>query len=487
MSCCSMNRQTFQDYQQESSPCPMTEGRVNKRTFIKALAGLFIAWVTGFWGFFQRFGHCGNPKVQAFGTGTAHAANDETTIKDQANAAGRRLGVEPDGRSRVHLAQGDTPENNMAAILESMGGIETFISPQDIVILKPNAQWWAQGMTNTDAMKAFMDAVLAIPRFEGEIIIADNHQYAEPNSRGWTTEERNGKYNYNELVEHFQKRGYRNVTKYHWRGAGPNPSPIEGDDQLGSKIVEGPGQGDGYVWSSDIVYMSRLGRRCLLTWPVFTSAHSGVTIDFKNGAWKDGSYTGQPVKFINFAAINHHGPYVGVTAAVKNYMGIVDMTCGFQGSTPRGYYNTHFIGLRDLHVPLQDKLPWRVQKWVRQYNWKYFEHTGGVLGTFMREVRMADMNFITAHWIGWGSRTRTDKSGKPKALLASIDPVAIDYVAAQEILMPLTRSSTQDEFIHRMNDASLSEEPYQSFLRACYNEGIGNFEGKHIQIERVSG
>ena len=75
------------------------------------------------------------------------------------------LGVDDDGISRVYLSRGGSPENNVQQVIKMMGGIEKFIGTSDIVVLKPNAQWWNQGMTNTDAMKGFIDMVLAIPDF----------------------------------------------------------------------------------------------------------------------------------------------------------------------------------------------------------------------------------------------------------------------------------------------------------------------------------
>jgi len=62
-------------------------------------------------------------------------------------------------------------------------------------------------------MKEFIEHVLRIPGFKGEIIIADNHHSEPDNSRAWTTLFKNGDFNYNELVEYFQSKGYRNVTK----------------------------------------------------------------------------------------------------------------------------------------------------------------------------------------------------------------------------------------------------------------------------------
>ncbi len=397
------------------------------------------------------------------------------------------LGVDPDGISRVYLARGGSPEENMRAVLKGIGGIDKVISHEDIVILKPNAQWWNQGMTNTNAMKAFIEETLAIPSFSGEIIICDNHQFGGPDSRAWTTEQRNGDYNYNELIAHFNNLGFRNVTKYHWQCAGPNPKPIHGDASLASKRVQGPGEGDGYVWREDMIYMSPLGRKCLLTYPVFTSVYSGTTIDLKNGAWKNGAYTGQPVKLINFSVLNHHSTYVGFTASVKNFMGIVDMTCGFQGTTPKRYYNTHYIGLRDLKIPFYDKLPWRIRNRIDTYNYKYFCHTGAVLGRFMKDIRMPDLNIITAHWVGYGSRTDAVLSAYPRAILASRDPVALDYVGSREILMPVTATGTYAylPYLLSMNDATAPDGPAHRFLAACHEQGIGNLEPDNISLNEV--
>ena len=176
------------------------------------------------------------------------------------------LGVDEDGLSRVFMSRNGTPEQNVQKVVEMMGGIGKFVGPQDIVVLKPNSQWWNQGMTNTDAMKGFIDMVLAIPNFTGEIIIADNHQYKGDNSRGWNTQERNGRFNYNELIDFYQKSGYPNVTKYHWHVAGAASFTPEGDAQGKSK-VNGPDEGDGYVWMEDDYYLSPAGKKCLMTYP----------------------------------------------------------------------------------------------------------------------------------------------------------------------------------------------------------------------------
>lgn len=398
---------------------------------------------------------------------------------------------DPEDKSRVYIAKGNLPEENMKNIINALGGIDKIIGNRDIVVLKPNAQWWNQGMTNTDAMKSFIDHVLSIEGFHGEIIIAENQHYKPLESRGWTTENRNGQWNLSELVQYFNDLGYLNVTKYFWQDGGPNPNPLEGNDGDGT-IVTGPEDGDGYVWRDDLVYVSPEGRKCMMTYPVFTSSFSGITIDLKNGAWCNGDYLkDRPVKFINFSALNHHGHYAGATASVKNLMGVVDMTCGFQGTTPNGYYNTHFIG-SDSFFRMQQKATRKILKKIgvnnKTLHWRLsrlgrfnFQHTGGCLGYWIKNVRTPDLNIITAHWVGWGSRTDIQYSSKPKALLASKNPIALDYYATKKILYDETRKHTDDNYFIDNNNPDENNYPLYCFLEQAEKTSGFNKHFKEIK------
>lgn len=422
-------------------------------------------------------------KSHANAKGPHFSNNPKDNILLKAN-----LGVAEDGLSYVYKVQGGTPEENMVALVNRLGGIEKIIGEKDIVVLKPNAQWWLQGMTNTDAMKAFMELVLNSKRFRGEIVIAENNQYLKYNGRGWSTDQRNGAFNYNELIDYFNNLGFKNVSSYHWRGAGPNPEPIEGDDDGSGKRVKGPSNGDGYVWRDDIVYTSPEGKQCWMTYPIFTSSYSGITIDLKNGAWQKGRYLkNRKVKFINFSALNHHGWYSGVTASVKNLMGVVDMTCGFHASTPEDVYNVHFIGV-EKYIRYVSKIPSRyltkLRTTLRLKAYENFHFTGGALGTFMRDIRLPDLNIITAHWVGWGSRWDVKKSSYPKAILAGVDPIALDYIAAKDILLKETPPNETSYL--RLNNPDNVVGPFYRFLRECHRQGIGNLDEKNIRrIEKT--
>ena len=374
-----------------------------------------------------------------------------------------------DNQTFIYEVKNGTPEQNITKVIEMMGGIKRFIGKDDIVVLKPNAQWWNQGMTNTNAMKGFINLVLSIPRFKGEIIIAENHHCYELrnscNIRGWTTQYRNGEYNYNELIEYFQNKLYKNVTKYHWVDAAtpskentiknrlmrPVKEAVKTILNWRGKIVTKPEDGDGYVWT-DIEY-SYNGKKTKMTYPIFTSKSSNTTIDFKNGAWKNGKYTGQPVKFINFAALNHHSDFAGVTSSVKNYLGIVDLTCGKTGTKSDNYYNFHDIGIPGM---------------------------GGAIGTFIKTIRKADLNIVTAEWVGFGSRTETKLAAKTKTIIASTDPVALDYYAAKYILYPLGGP------VAHLNNPDNKEGPFRKYLELCCAQGIGTLDEQRMKINKFN-
>lgn len=398
-------------------------------------------------------------------------------------------------KAQVFCVKGGTPEQNVPVLMEMLGGIDPLIDPDAIVVIKVNSQWWNQGMTNTNALKSFIEMVLGRPGFSGEILVADNHQYDEPLSRGWTTETPNGDFNLVSLIDFFHEKGCKNVNRVLWRPTHPLPKRKPGRPEPPKewfyRRIEGPWEGEGYVWRPDIEYVSPLERKCIMSYPVFTSTYSGTTVDLHKGAWKNGSYTGQPVFFVNTPTLNHHGPYVGVTGCVKNYMGVVDMSCGWPRGGPAGFFNAHFIGLRDypdLYSAFERRLPWKVQQMVHPvveqfYRDKYFRHTAGVLGTFMREIRKADLNLVTSDWMGFGSRIDVELSGKPKALIAGTDPVACDAWIAREILLPLTKSHPKGKPFIQLNDPDLKDRPFRKFLETAQDEIGGAIEREEIVAE----
>jgi len=370
--------------------------------------------------------------------------------------------------SHIYLAKNGTPQQNISKVIELMGGIEKFIGTDDIILLKPNCQWWNQGRTNLAAMKGFIDLVLQRPGFHGEIIIAENHHFMDDtlpetekdNIRGWNRiAEINGRidgvqHSMNSLVQLFQEQGHKNVSKVHWRDGGPKHEDW-GNGRDGG-IVDSPATGDGYIWSDiDYIYspfpwVKRW--KVKMSYPVFTSPYSGLVIDFKDGIYeRNGRGGGRyiksiPLRFINFAALNDHGHDTGITGAIKNYMGITDLSCGQWGKKPRGYHNVHACGGR------------------------YFRHAkAGPLGYFMKTIRKADLNILTAEWVGWGDRTAVDKASRCHTVLASTDPVALDYYGAKHIILPLSNN-------RKHHDPDFLRSPIRKFLSLASKElGTGHF------------
>lgn len=391
-----------------------------------------------------------------------------------------RFGIDHDGISRVYVSSGKKPEENIKGAINLFGGIRKIINQDDIVIIKPNAQWWNQGTSNTNNLKGLIESILDINNFMGEIIIAENHHYAKIDSRGWTTNKRNGDYNLNELINYFHSKGHTNVTKYHWVDAGPNPRPREGNASAQSSIItEQPNANtkDGYVWLKEKVYTSEEGRQCMMTYPFFTSSYSGKKIDLKRGVI-DGDQHLDNLKLINFSCLNHHGTTWGVTASIKNLMGIVDMTCGYQGVSPEGYYNTHFIGSESFFFNYGMKFRY----WGRKYGFGQElgktmqsagtfnnQYTGAALGYWMRHIRMPDLNILAAEYVGWGSRTDPSKRTKSNIVAVSTDPVALDYYGAKEIL--LNNTPHEETTLRQLNNPD--QAPFNLFLKECQKQGIG--------------
>ena len=375
--------------------------------------------------------------------------------------------------SDIYLARNGSPQENVGRVLEMMGGIGKIIGPEDILILKPNAQWWNQGRTNLAAMKEFIDQVLQMPGFEGEIIIAENNHFmdetlAEPdNVRGWVEfAEINGdidgeNHNINTLIELFQRKGYGNVTKCHWRDGGPKKD-WWGNGQEGGTVTSAA-EGDGYVWTDIDYHFSGLWGlkqwKVKMSYPVFTSRYSGIAIDLMKGAFlRDGQGGGRflperPVKLINFAVLNHHGSGTGITSSVKNYMGITDLSCGYWGLQPEGYANVHFCG--------EGFYPYAM---------------AGAIGYFMKTVRMADLNIVTAEWVGWGHRTDIARATRMRTILAGTDPVSLDYYGAKRLIYPLSRRA-------ELHDPENPRSAVRKFLNlALLTLGKGVLDEKRMRI-----
>ena len=285
-----------------------------------------------------------------------------------------------------------------SSIVGEIQGPEGLIACDDVVLLKINSQWDERGGTNTDLLKELIQAIVDHPDgFIGEIIIADNGQglgsmdYVENNAK-------NNSQSTQVVVDMFSPTF--NVSTYCW-------------DDIRSKSVDEYSEGD--MTDGYIVYdIADSETGIFVSYPKFKTKF-GTAISFKHGIW-NGTVYEKRLKVINLPVLKSHSRY-GVTASVKNYMGV-------QTEELNG-------GLANGHRSIA---------------------TGG-MGTLLVECGLPTLNIIDAIWINanpWpdiycGPSTSYWMATRVNILIAGLDPVALDYWAAKHVLVPTASSIGYDE------------------------------------------
>jgi hypothetical protein len=366
----------------------------------------------------------------------------------------------------LYRAVNGSPRMNLSKVIEIMGGIEKIIGSDHVVVIKPNAQWWNQGAPSLAALKGFVDLIMNRPGgFKGEVALAENcHRSASPwREGGWARNfEQNSDlpqiHNMNDLARDLKKKYGNRFSICHWI-----------DVKRGGKRVYGPNDGDGYVYCDGTggVPLIKHGngargwkyKETIMTYPIF-STDKGTIIDFKNGIWEGGSYTGQPLRFINFSPLNHHSTYCGVTSAVKNYLGITDLSGG-PDPNDGGRLTDHYFNFHSFPF----------DKWAPGPRPGML---GAEVGVFLKTIRKADLNITTAEWIGLSSRT-TPPIAHPRAVLACTDPVALDYHASKYVLFPNSGLS--------IHNPDLRNRPLRDCLMKCTESFGGILDEKRIDIK----
>jgi len=368
----------------------------------------------------------------------------------------------------LYRAVNGSPDKNLKKIIELMGGIKKIVGTDDVVVIKPNAQWWNHGATNLSALKTLVDSIMNYPGgFYGEVVIAENcHRGSMPwnsSHSGWASRfEWNSDLqdinNMNDLSVHLKQCYGEKFSTCHWTNVSE-----------GNKRVYGPEDGTGYVFCDGtggvpLICLDNGAngddyRAVIMSYPIFQT-DKGTVVDFKNGIWEKGKYTEKPLRFINFAALNHHSTYCGVTSAIKNYLGISDLSGGpdpyAEGYLTGSYYNFHSF-------PFNEWAPGPVPGML-----------GSEIGFFMNSIRKADMNITTAEWIGIVSRTEPPIVNT-RAVLGCKDPVALDYHASKYILYP--NSGLE---IHNPDDMN---SPTHQYLVKCSEQGGGILNERYVDVK----
>jgi uncharacterized protein (DUF362 family) len=299
--------------------------------------------------------------------------------------------------SDIFAVQGTTgADGGFQRLVDLMGqnglSFYSLIGPSDVVIIKVNSQWDQRGGTNTDLVKGIIESILRHPAgFAGEIVIADNGQaqYGAAGAGGsldWRSNNAQDKtQSMQKVADSFS--GRCRISTALW-------------DRITTTRVAEYSEGDarnGYVVDSSPSPQTGI----IVSYPKFETPYSTL-ISFKKGIWSPTlrSYDPDRLKVINVPVLKTHMIY-GVTASVKHYMGV--------GS---------------------DRLTRSAHRSVGR----------GGMGTEMAETRVPVLNVIDAIWInaapGRGPMTRYADASQASIIVAGRDPVALDYWAAKNILLP---------------------------------------------------
>ena len=296
--------------------------------------------------------------------------------------------------------------------------IYELVQPSDVVIIKVNCQWPHRGGTNTDLVKALVQKIVEHPQsWDGEIVIADNGQ-----GRGSLDWAESNSYYHNQsmldVADYFAGLGYK-VSTFEWEDINTVVQEFEDGDY-----------NDGYV-TTPLYYE---GYPC--SYPKFQTKY-GRYISLNRGIWNGSSYDRNRLKIINIPVLKTHSSY-GVTSVVKHYMGVVSQPVS----------NTHY----------------------------YLEY--GAMGDILH-LAYPDLNIIDAIYVNpepWdGPQTPYGQAVLVDTILASTDPIALDYIGSKDVLMPVAEAQG-------FNSSSIDPDldvrgtwnwGYRQYLVASYNKLLG--------------
>jgi uncharacterized protein (DUF362 family) len=277
----------------------------------------------------------------------------------------------------------------------TLSGPSGMIEPNDVVLIKVNAQWKYRGCTNSDLIRGIIQRILDHPDgFAGEVVIFENGQ-----GRGSLNCDTSSSYGGDTAV-HANANDESHSFLYLVNAIFNDPRVSAFLlDTIGATFIEATDHStNGYRIYENVSY------------PCFTTAGpQHHRVELMDGIWKEGGYT-ENLKLINVPVLKHHDTEGSeITASLKHFYGVVSMSDGQGG----------------------------------------FRHYGGLgetCGKMIVSVRTPVLNIIDATWVSYSSITGYPASTTFRAnqILASQDPVALDYRAAKYILYPVDNNPRHD-------------------------------------------
>jgi len=283
----------------------------------------------------------------------------------------------------------------------SLAGPDGLIAPTDVVLLKVNSQWPERGMTSTDVVRGLIQRLVDHPAgFSGEVVVVENGQTQD--YLGSADQNNDESPDHGQSIQRIVD-GFKSdrVSLANWRLMGRTVvNEFEaGDDR------------DGYVLAGSYP----------INYPKFSTVR-GTRISLKKGIWDGTAYDDARLKLINLPVLKAH-VFMGTTGAVKNYAGVMSRFVGKYEPGDDWDFHANFYR-----------------------SWK--GNPAGLLGTLVAmrfpTFTIMDATYVNPHTNWAASFDQTPRAGM---LLASTDPVALDYYASQSILLPMKRAARADKAI----------------------------------------
>jgi len=268
-------------------------------------------------------------------------------------------------------------------------GSNGLIAADDVVVLKVNAQWKYRGCTNSDLVRGVIQRILEHPDgFHGEVVIVENGQ-----GRGSLACDTSSAYGNSEVHANAENEQHSFLWLVNSLFQDARVSAFLLDPVAGTFIGDADHQTAGYRRLENVSY------------PCFTTA-GGRRVELGRGIWNGNAFDAN-LKLINIPVLKHHDTGGSeITGALKHMYGLVSMSDGQSG----------------------------------------FRHYGGLgetCGKMMVSVHTPVLNVMDAIWVSQAAIGGYPASATFRAnqIVASQDPVALDYWAAKNILYPIDNNS----------------------------------------------
>jgi uncharacterized protein (DUF362 family) len=306
----------------------------------------------------------------------------------------------------------------------AQGDTAGLIGPHDVVLIKINSQWAERGGTNTDLLKSLIQCIVDHPGgFKGEVIIADNGQSMFGSRRtggslDWeNTNSKDRTQSAQDVADYFDSRGYR-VSGVLWDTfTRIKAGEFENNDMKDGFVVEDGAQSTGLV----------------VSYAKFTTKY-GTRVSFKRGIWDNEKkrYDTDALKVINAPVLKSHGQYQ-VTGGMKSYMGTPSNSL-----TNMAPHNS--VGR-------------------------------GGMGTQMAKTRFPVLTILDMIWISpdGGPNAPYSQAVQKNMIAAATDPVALDYWASKNVLMPAAQAAGNRRY-NSMNPDGREPGTFGYWLRLSMEE-----------------